>query len=232
MKPKINIHPLQTRVLLALLFKPGARFSELRQKNVSSDQFTFHLKALLQAELIGKKDNAYHLTSLGKEFANRFDTEQKAMERQAKVGVCVIGVKKEKGQTFYLFQQRLKEPYFGFHGFVTGKIRWGEKVEEAARREFLEEAGLTGKFRFCGIEHKMDYDKENKMLEDKFFFVFKVTNVKGKFIAEFPGGKNIWVSEKDISGLKNLFKDVKKLLNIIKKTRLSFCEEKYQEAWY
>ncbi|MDP2926775.1 MAG: NUDIX domain-containing protein [bacterium] len=232
MKPETNIHPLQTRVLLALLFKPGARFGELRQRNVPSDQLTFHLKALLQAKLIRREGNFYYLTSRGKEFANRFDTEQKAIERQAKVGVCVVAVKKEKGQTCYLFQQRLKEPYFGFHGFVTGKIRWGERIEETARREFLEETGLTGKFKFCGVEHKMDYNKEGEMLEDKFFFVFKATDVRGEFISEFPGGKNLWIGLKNVSRLKNLFKDVEKLLAMVKRASLSFREDKYQESRY
>lgn len=68
----------------------------------------------------------------------------------------------KKGKKQYLVQTRLKDPFFGYHGYVTGKIRWGEKILEAAKRELLEETGMTAE----------NFDKEP--------------------FRKFDGGENLW----------------------------------------
>jgi 8-oxo-dGTP pyrophosphatase MutT (NUDIX family) len=56
--------------------------------------------------------------------------------------VIVIGVQNINNNKQLLVQKRLKEPYFGYKGFISGKIRYGEKIFETAKRELKEEAGL------------------------------------------------------------------------------------------
>jgi hypothetical protein len=143
MATEINLHPIQGKILKILLFQKQARFRDLNPDKISTDQFSFHLKMLLDQGLLTKTEKGtYTLTAKGKEFANRFDTEKIALERQAKVAVLVVGITKEGSQTKYLTQLRLKQPYFGYRGFVSGKIRWGEDVLAAAERELSEETGL------------------------------------------------------------------------------------------
>ena len=127
---KTDIHPVQAEILCYLLFTNEVCFSDLNKNKLGSDLFSFHLRQLTDWRLIKKNDGGkYVLTAKGKEYANRFDTDAKEVERQPKIGVCVIGVNKENGKTEYLCQQRLKQPYFGFWGFVTGKAKWGEKTK-------------------------------------------------------------------------------------------------------
>lgn len=232
MSTELQIHPVQANILIALLFKPVARFSDLNTLNISNDHFAFHLKKLTKLGIVRKTKNKYQLTKKGKEFANRFDTENAVIERQAKVGVLVCCVKKHKGRYKYLVQQRLKEPYYGFYGFLTGKVRWGDTVEETAKRELKEETGLTGTMKFLGVKHKMDYEKESSLLEDKFFFVFKATNTKGELIKEYEGGKNIWLTEGEINKLPDLFDAVDESVFMIKKGGFHFSETKYKVRGY
>src|SRR4030042_2817516 len=126
-------------------------------------------------------------------------------------------------------QQRLKHPYFGFYGFVSGKIRWCETIYEAASRELKEETGLKAKLELAGIEHKIDYTKDDKLLEDKYFYILKATNISGRFIEVFEGGKNIWLKKKEINKLPDLFGDILKILEIIETGKLTFFEKKYKE---
>ena len=228
-----EIHPVQAKILKILLFKPEGRFSELNQTDLTNDHFTFHLNQLLIQKLVEKTPNSkYQLTLKWKEFANRLDTEKVQIERQAKISVLIVGVKQDKNQSRYLFQQRLKQPYFGFYGFVSGKVRWGETAEEAARREFKEETRLTAKLRFCGIEHKMDYSLEGNLLEDKFFFIFEATALKGRLIEKFEGGKNLWVGKKEIKTMTNLFKDVGQIIKTIRGGSPALFENKFTEEIY
>lgn len=213
-----DLHPAQAEMLRVLLFKPVARFSELNVTNLTNDHFSFHLKKLVEIELIKKTEEGnYQLSAKGKEFANRMDTDTAKMEKQAKVAVLVVGVRKKNRKTEFLLQKRLKQPFYGYCGFVTGKIRWGELVEEAGKRELLEETGLRGDLKFTGIEHKVDYDDEGKLLEDKFFYVMRGENLTGELMEEFEGGQNLWVEKSKVKEMENLFQDVLDLVKLVSK---------------
>ncbi len=229
---ELEIHPIQTDILLVLLFKPKAKFGQLNSTKMSTDHFNFHVKRLLEVRLIKKDKGFYTLTKKGKEFANRFDTEVAVLERQAKVGVLVCCVRKNISESQYLIQQRLKQPYYGFHGFISGKIGWGEELELAAKRELKEESGLSGKFKLAGIEHKMDYSQNNKLLEDKFFYIFRVDETKGKLKTVFHGGENMWLSEEKIKALPDLFDDMLEIISIVKRKKFLFFEKKYKVKKY
>ncbi len=230
-----ELHLTQASILRVLMFKPEARFSDLNAEGLSSDHFTFHVKKLLEMEFIEKTDEGlYRLTRSGKEFTNRFDTDVKqiVLERQAKIGVSVICTRDQEGKIEYLIQQRLKQPYYGFYGFVTGKVRWGESVFETAARELKEETGLSATLKLVGIEHKMDYSEKEELLEDKYFFTFKGTTTDGKLIEQFEGGRNAWCSRKEIEKLPEVFGDVEEILDVIMKGEFKFIERKFTVSRY
>jgi 8-oxo-dGTP pyrophosphatase MutT (NUDIX family) len=229
---KLEIHPIQARILRTMLFREKSRFIDLNTLKLPTDHFNFHLKQLLALELAEKSDNKYYLTAKGKEFANRLDTDQIVLERQAKISVVVCGVGKSGRTKQYLVQQRLKQPSYGFYGFITGKIKWGEIVGETAAREFLEETGLKAKLSLAGIEHKMDYPKKGEILEDKFFFIFRAENPKGPLTKNFEGGRNVWLTRREIFKLPDIFGDVLKIIETVNQKNLVFFEAKYKVKRY
>jgi len=233
MQTQLELHSVQATILRELLFKQSARFTELNIKDLTSDHFTFHINKLVEAKLVEKTlENKYTLTISGKEFANRLDTDNAKMERQPKVCVSVICTKTEDEVTKYLIQKRLKQPYYGYYGVITGKIRWGETFTETAERELMEEAGLEGKLTLKGIKHKMDYDTDGKMLEDKIFFVHLAENCTGTLLEKFEGGENLWCSIEEIKRLPDLFPDVLLGIEIIESNNLQIHEGKYKVERY
>lgn len=229
------MHQIQNNILKTLLFKEKSRFAELNTDNISNDHFTFHLKRLIEQKIIEKDEQGfYNLTIIGKEYANRLDTDAKDVdiERQAKLGVLVVCVGNFGKERKYLVQQRLKQPYYGFFGFVTGKIKWGETVYEAAQRELKEETGLEAKLALAGIEHKIDYSDKGELLEDKYFYVMKGTDFAGRLLETFEGGKNIWLLKQEIEKLPDLFDDVLKIIEVIDKGKFTFFEDKYNVNGY
>ncbi|MCA9325888.1 NUDIX hydrolase [Candidatus Saccharibacteria bacterium] len=197
MSLEVKIHDAQTKILRELLFHPQAGFSELQKPTgLTSDHFNFHVARLQELGLMEKLGRGqYRLTPRGKEYANRLDTDNNTIERQPKIAVILAIERRIEGRTEYIFQERLKNPYFGFWGLPSGKVRWGETIVETARRESLEETGLDADFAVAGVYHEHVRQMEsNEILEDKVFFVVKGTNPRGKFLDNFEGGHNEWMT--------------------------------------
>lgn len=227
MKATLEVHKIQRHILVSLLLKPKQTFGKLNIEKIATDHFNFHLQSLVESGLVVKTKEGYELTAIGKEFGNRFDTEKVQIEKQAKVSVLLVCQREQNGRVHYLIQRRLKQPFYGHHGFPGGKVRYGETIYEAAKRELSEETGLEGSLAVVGVKHKMDYSPEGTLLEDKVFLIFKVTNVKGSYIENFGEGMNIWLSKKEIMALPNLFDGVEETLTMSKSNSLQFVETKY-----
>jgi 8-oxo-dGTP pyrophosphatase MutT (NUDIX family) len=187
-------HPIQLLILKKLLFAPSLRYTELKPNpDLENNQFDFHLDQLIKASYIIKQANLYLLTSTGKEFANSMDTDQVKIVKQAKISVFVASVKSNKKATEFLIYTRLKQPFYGKQGFLSGKVLYGETVEQAAEREFNEETGLTGKPKTVALHHYLVYEKTtHKLIEDKFMFLCLIKNPKGNLIGSNEG-KYEWV---------------------------------------
>ncbi len=222
-----KIHNAQTSILRELLFRPSAGYAELQKPTkLTSDHFNFHISRLVEIGYVEKVSRGkYKLTPRGKEYANKLDTDRNIIEPQPKSAV-ILAIR--RGDEF-LFQERLKHPYYGFWGFPSGKIRWGERILETAERELMEETGLTAEdFNHKGIYHEQVFQAENgEQLEDKIFHIILCTNTQGKLIEKFEGGRNAWMNLEQISKEKKIFESYKFEADIAL-GKLEFIERKVQ----
>lgn len=226
MSHKVEIHEAQTSILRELLFHPDAGFAELQKPTgLDSDHFKFHIGRLVELGYVKKLPSGkYTLTTTGKEHANKLDTDTNTIERQPKVSVALI-IEDSEGR--YLSQQRLKQPYFGFWGRLSGKVRWGETILETAARELMEEAGLSADLRLAGFYHKMDYKHDGPMLEDKIFCIVYGANPKGELIVDAEGHHNEWLTLEEFLAKDKIFASVPELTAMAKAEHIGFIEKKY-----
>ncbi len=202
-------------ILRELLFKPNARFSDLNIKGLTSDHFSYHINHLVELKYVSKNGGNYSLTVKGKEFANTMDTDDATVEKQPKVAVIIVVKRDDNGNTQLLMQERTKEPYFGYVGFFTGKVRFGEKILETARREMKEETNLEGGEMFIrGLVHDhVVLENEGKLVEDKLFFVVTCDNPEGE-LTDTQSGRNFWMDEKDFSSIEKKYYQEDTILKI------------------
>lgn len=224
-----SIHETQTVIIRQLLFKPRAGFAELQKEaDLSSDHFTFHIRKLIEVGYIEKEGRMYVLTSKGKEYANRMDTDENVIERQPKVSVAItLERRNEKGEREFLFQQRKKNPYYDFWGRVGGKIRWGESVIEAAQRELKEETGLEADMEYRLLYHKRDFDKvSGDLLEDKIFLCVYGATYRGELQEVFEAGVNKWMTIEEFHRQEKRFTSVDEFMELMEAGE-TFAERQY-----
>ncbi|MGB4768274.1 MAG: NUDIX domain-containing protein [Candidatus Saccharimonas sp.] len=204
-----DAHDAQMKILRTLLLTTSCSFAELRRATgFTSDHANFHIKKLVQVgyvEHVKKMYGQYRLTRKGKLYANSMDTDAFEIERQAKLTVD-LAIERADGK--FIVQERQKQPFYGYYGFPTGKIRWGETMVEAGARELLEETGLTADLRVVGIYHKLDYDTNGELLEDKYMCLIHGTNPQGELIEQTESHKNRWMSAEEYQMLDHRMGDI------------------------
>lgn len=221
-------HAAQMAILRELLLADSLNFSALsKSTGLSSDHANFHLKQLAQNEFIEhvpKEYGVYRLTRKGKEYANRMDTDENVIEKQPKISVVLVIVN-EKGE--HLQQERLKQPYYGYWGHPTGKIRWGETMVEAGARELLEETGLMADLTPLGFYHKLDYDEDGALLEDKYLCLIYGTNPQGELKEYSDGQRNEWLSDEEFEKKDKKFGNAEETRRYIQDQKPFLREKKY-----
>jgi hypothetical protein len=199
----------QKLILEKLMYSPKLRFTDMQIKDMTSKHFTYYLKKLLEEKLITKEKGLYFLTDQGKDYVARLDEANMTHEKPPKIGVAIFPIRNKKDTDFEcLVNKRLKQPYYGMVGAFTGKIRFGEDFEQTARRELLEEAGLTGDFTMKGVVRKFGskVTGDSKVrIQDQIFILFKVTNLKGQFKKKIKDQKNFWLKHSNLSKRADLF---------------------------
>jgi ADP-ribose pyrophosphatase YjhB (NUDIX family) len=222
-------------ILEKLMYSPKLRFSDMQIEDMTSKHFTYYLKKLLEDNIITKNEGLYFLTDKGKDLVARLDEADMNIEKQPKISTAVFPIRNIGKRNYeVLVNRRLKQPYYGMVGGFTGKVRFGENFEKTARRELLEEAGLTGNFTMTGIVRKFASKNEDQTcVQDQIFILFKVTRLKGNFKKKIRDQENFWVKYSDLKKRKDLFNSYMDFLEkAVHSRRLKDFEVEYVAEGY
>lgn len=132
-------HHIQRAILHTLMLHDHVRYSELKPHQLESNVFMYHLNQLIKQGLVEKSQDGYRLTQDGKIYAGRSNLASLKIRIQPKI-ISILMVKREDGQ--WLLLQRKHQPNLNYAGFPSGKIHFGESLQDAAERELAEKATI------------------------------------------------------------------------------------------
>jgi ADP-ribose pyrophosphatase YjhB (NUDIX family) len=192
------LHPIQTEVVKRLITCPtGKRFNELIPDDLASEHMNYHLKQLIRFGYVSKIDSCYMLTDHGKDYTNLTDDEIKSLEKQPKTSVILSITRSKNNDIEVLVNRRLRQPYYGKVGRLTGKVQFGERLEQAAIRELYEETGLTCTMpRLVKIYHKLRR-RTGEVVQDVIFYIFSIHDPQGNLITKTKYQENFWITRQD-----------------------------------
>jgi ADP-ribose pyrophosphatase YjhB (NUDIX family)/predicted transcriptional regulator len=197
-KYKPQLDPIQFEIITKLITKKSARFSELQPENVENDKFNYHLKFLVMKGLLQKDEMQYSLTIDGRKLISNLNPQGEVFDLfKASVALFVV---KDLGtkDSQILMQKRTRYPFFGDTSSVAGKIKWGERAEDCAKRKLFEETGLSAEFKLFGILRKTRKNSEGLVLEDTIYHSCYAENPTGELIDEQEYGLNFWMPFADV----------------------------------
>lgn len=198
---------MQKTILNKLMFAKKLKYSEVHDIFDNHDLFNYHLRQLVEKGYIEKKKSYYYLTAKGKQTVSHME-EDGEYQKQFKVGMFIDVVRKKGTKQQLLLHKRLKHPHYGYIGVVTGKLRWGESIEDNAKRELMEEVGIEAKSpEIIGVVREVFRDKSNKKVGDGVFFVIVVEDWKGDIAEKGPEGEYFWYDIDAILSLDDIFRE-------------------------
>lgn len=205
----IDLHRAQASILYDLRHKQAARFSELMaQTTLTSDSFKFHLSKLVKLGLVNKRgDGRYELSRVGKEFANDLSESRHDIQKRPKLSMLLVVKEVDPaGNERFLFQRRLRQPFYGYWGLISGPIPWGVEIEVAASHELKKQTDLEADFKVRGFRRQRDYEAvSGELLEDKLFAILIASNVRGDLKTDWPHGENEWLTPAELNSRRPIF---------------------------
>jgi ADP-ribose pyrophosphatase YjhB (NUDIX family) len=201
----IKLHYFQVELIKKMSLNQSLRFNDLLIEGLESEHMNYHLKQLLDLGFVIKENTRYRLTDSGKDYSNLLDESSDFVEKQPKTSIIIHAVRKNsRGEVEHLLMKRLRQPYFGKVGHPTGKVKFGETIVNAVKRELFEETGLTAKlFQLERVYHKMRR-RNGEYVQDVIFYVFMVKNLSGTLIAKTKYQENFWITKKELAKRQDL----------------------------
>ena len=184
-------HQTRKDILLKLIHQPKASFNELWDKQGESNAFAYHLNKLVDEGVVLKEDGMYSLSADGRSLVTEIEGDTGSKTRFPTPTVVIVARDK---QGRVLAQKRLKEPFFGYWGFPSGKLNFGWNPKERAVRDLNEETGLqAGSVVLRCIEHVKTFEGE-ALLHHHIMYIFEAFGCEGELVTQTHKASHEWLS--------------------------------------
>lgn len=207
-------------ILRRLIHEQNVSFNKLWNKKGDSNKFAYHLKVLEEDGIIAKKAKGYQLTNEGKKLAAYTEGADGTESKFPVIAVLVVVF--DKAEKKILMTKRLKEPFYGYWGFIGGKIKFTQYIIECAEQELLEETGLKCELELKGLFSSKTYH-DNDLAFNHELFIIKGTNPKGKLINKNREGECEWIALEKVKTL-NMFPNVPYSIKIAQSKKFRWIE--------
>lgn len=190
-------HYIQRDIVYHLAFADQLRFGELKPDDIDNKLFTYHLKKVIAAGFVEKRDNgAYALTAEGRRVGKGARGKPSRFIDRA-YSVLFLAIRRASDDTWLLYRRRT-QPLLGLAGFMHGQPTVTETCEETATRVCLEKTGLRGKFQVVGSGYFRVY-RADEVESFTHFTLLSCDDIQGELIQRDELAEYWFVHDPDFS---------------------------------
>lgn len=172
------MHYIQKRILDKLRTKQAMHYAQLKDDEIESGHFRYHLGELVKEEYVTQLERGvYDLSQKGNSYVDKLSSHKINPENMPKVITYTL---LNDGDTL-LLQYKSKQPYIGMLNMIGGKLHENETANDASVREVYEKTGahitspkLTGVFEIIIRSNK-------ELLTHAIAYVFKASVLSDDF---------------------------------------------------
>ena len=170
---------MEKKILSAFLYNHKLRFNEIEKiTKIRSNNLTYHLKKLIDKNILNKKADNYQLTETSEDLIPYIS------DKKAVLPVILISIKNTKGVFLY---QRQKRPYKDKSSLPGGRIKLGETIPKATERIMREKFRINCKFKKIN-SISLEHVKKNRKILHSFLLILVTATTKDKI--EYTGLKD------------------------------------------
>ncbi len=162
---------MEKKILRAFLHNHRLKFNEIEKiTKIRSNNLTYHLKKLIDKNILNKKADNYELTETSEDLIPYIS------DKKAVLPVVLISIKNTKGVFLY---QRQKRPYKDKSSLPGGRIKLGETIPQATERIMREKFRINCKFKNIN-SISLEHVKKNGKIIHSFLLILVTATTKDK----------------------------------------------------
>jgi 8-oxo-dGTP pyrophosphatase MutT (NUDIX family) len=154
------------------------------------------------------------LTQKGKEMT-AFLAGEDGSKKKLPIACVILIILDGKGQV--LLHHRLKEPFYDYYGFPSGKMEYGETILGTAARELKEETGLQAQFSLNAI-YNINTFNNNIIAYHYIHFVMKGIIPEGTLTPKNREGTFEWIPITELKNYKLFPDNLHKMQGVLQDT--------------
>lgn len=216
---------IEKEILEKLMYNSSLNYNSLwNKKKYPSSKFNYHLKKLVQDELLTKNENRdYELTQKGTQYIAELNN--KKLEKQTIPLTCSFVLCVNENDEV-LLQKRKKQPYLGIINIPGGKVQFGESTHDAGIRELYEESKLTiNSMKLKMIDEVRTYNHNKHIFAHIIAYTYVCREFDGKLEKENQEGEMKWYSLNEIQYVEDIFPNLKKTIPKLLNTQHLIVQE-------
>jgi ADP-ribose pyrophosphatase YjhB (NUDIX family) len=196
-------HEIRQKIILKLIHTPRATYNQLWDKKMESGNFAYHLKKLEEEGFITKFGDEYGLTAEGRKFSAFIEGDTGG---KAELPTPIVIILVRDGDK-WLYQERRKEPFYGYWGPISGKVNFGWNPCDCAVRDLKEEAGLDAQEMIPRSIQSIKTYENGKVLHHHLLHVFEAKKWSGELITQTHKAVNKFLTVTELQVLKRFPSD-------------------------